>query len=89
MTYDTSKEAVGNYPLTVCELKLDACSREYGNSYTNLITYSSQYDHANWINGGTPVIVGNAANSPDGEIGADYINDDNAYNTLVSLGYIN
>ena len=44
----------------------------------NLLTYSEQFDHANWPVSGTPVITPNSTVAPDGTTTADTVEDNDA-----------
>jgi len=76
MTFNATKILDSRKPITVCELYLDACRYEYGNSYTNLLTYSEQFDHANWTKTRLGTTIANAALAPDGNLTADKIIED-------------
>lgn len=77
MSYETEKNRLGKKPFVQVELDLDYCTYEYGQSYTNLLTYSEQFDHANWILLNTPITTANTDLSPNGTMTADTIEDDN------------
>lgn len=76
MTYDSSRQADARKPVTICELFLDTCAYEYGNSYTNLLTYSEQFDHANWTKTRLGTTVANAHDAVDGDRTADKVIED-------------
>ena len=76
MSYETEKARLGKEPFVQVELNLDACSREYGQSYTNLLTYSEQFDHADWAKTNAPTIIANSTIATDGELTADTVEDD-------------
>jgi hypothetical protein len=72
MTYDSSKGVLGKDPFTVVGLVADKCKLEAGKSFTNLLTYSEEFDNSGWGKGNV-TIAANAITAPDGTLTADKI----------------
>ncbi len=80
MTYETEKNRLGKEPFVQVDLDLDYCMYDYGQSVTNLLKYSEEFDQANWTKAGA-TITANATTAPDGKKTADLIIED------TSTGY--
>jgi len=83
VSYDLEKVKIGRKQLTMCGLIMDYCALEYGKSYQNLLTYSEEFDHANWTKTNSPDITADTDFSPDTELTAYTVGDSNA--SLFSL----
>jgi len=57
-----------------------ALARVFGYPFeiTNMLAYSEQFDHADWVKMGTPIITANTDIAPDGTLTASTIEDDDA-----------
>ncbi len=76
MTYASKLSEVGTMPVSIAELDLDKCAYQYGQSFTNLLTYSEQLDHADWTASGGITVTANQATAPDGTLSMDLLDDD-------------
>jgi len=70
MTYAAAKLKSGRRPIMTARLSLDQCVKAYGQTSTNLLTYSEQFDHANWAKVRLSVTA-DQATAPDGTVSAD------------------
>lgn len=83
MTWDAERVKLGRIPVTVTELDLDGCGLAYGLGATNLLTYSEQFDHADWSKSNAAVTA-NTGTGADGTTTADTLADNSgaAYGTI-------
>jgi len=88
MTYDTSRIEDARQPVGAVELYLDTCAYDYGQSVTNLLTYSEQFDHADWVKFNAPTITANTDIAPNGAITSDTIEDDSAASEAIYQNYV-
>jgi hypothetical protein len=80
MSYDSSKGVLGKDPFSVVGLVADKCKLEAGKSFTNLLTYSEEFDNSDWNKNGSYTITPNAIAAPNGSITADLIDDTDTAN---------
>ena len=72
MTYAAKKLESGRRPITTAKLSLDRCVKAYGQTSTNLLSYSEQFDNVVWIKTRLTVTA-NQVSAPDGALTADKI----------------